>query len=77
MRFPFPKFSRPGKLSRRDTRIFNEACELALLRLEQCISEEYIRVAAAQPANAAGAPVAGFATPASASAVDFLVSHLQ
>jgi|KBSMisStandDraft_5_1062788.scaffolds.fasta_scaffold09267_2 hypothetical protein len=46
MKFPFPKFSlrRPGKLSRRDARVFAEASELALLRLEQCIADRYISV---------------------------------
>lgn len=46
MRFLLPKFSssRPGKLSRRDAKIFAEACELALLRLEQCIADSYICV---------------------------------
>ncbi len=44
MRFPFLKFSsgQPGKLSRKDAKVFAEACELALLRLEQCIADAYI-----------------------------------
>ena len=44
MRLPFLKFSssRPGKLSRKDAKVFAEACELALLRLEQCIADAYI-----------------------------------
>ena len=46
MKLPFLKFSssQPGKLSRRDQKIFAEACELALLRLEQCIADSYISV---------------------------------
>ena len=46
MKFPFLKFSssRPGKLSRKDAKIFAEACQLALLRLEQCIADSYISV---------------------------------
>ena len=48
MKFLFPKLSlrRPGKLSRRDTRIFAEASELARLRLEQCIADRYIAMPA-------------------------------
>jgi hypothetical protein len=44
MRFLFPTFSsrRPGKLSRKDAKVFAEACQLALLRLEQCIADSYI-----------------------------------
>lgn len=44
MRLPFLKFSssQPGKLSRKDAKVFAEACELALLRLEQCIADAYI-----------------------------------
>ena len=46
MKFPFLKFSssRPRKLSRKDAKIFAEACQLALLRLEQCIADSYISV---------------------------------
>jgi len=46
MRFSLPKFSsgRPGKLSRKDAKVFAEACQLALLRLEQCIADSYITV---------------------------------
>lgn len=44
MKFPFLRFSssRPGKLGRKDAKVFAEACELALLRLEQCIADAYI-----------------------------------
>jgi len=46
MKFPFLRFSssRPGKLSRKDAKVFAEACQLALLRLEQCIADSYISV---------------------------------
>lgn len=46
MKFPFLRFSssRPGKLSRKDAKVFAEACQLALLRLEQCIADAYISV---------------------------------
>jgi hypothetical protein len=46
MRFSLPKFSssRPGRLSRKDAKVFAEACQLALLRLEQCIADSYIAV---------------------------------
>lgn len=46
MKFPFLRFSssRPGKLGRKDAKVFAEACELALLRLEQCIADAYISV---------------------------------
>ena len=40
MKFPLSKFL----LSRRDARVFAEASELALLRLEQCIADQYICV---------------------------------
>ena len=46
MKLPFLNFSstRPGKLSRKDAKVFAEACQLALLRLEQCIADSYISV---------------------------------
>ena len=46
MKLPFLKFSsgRPGKLNRKDAKVFPEACQLALLRLEQCIADSYIAV---------------------------------
>jgi hypothetical protein len=46
MKLPFLRFSsyRPGKLSRKDAKVFAEACQLALLRLEQCIADSYICV---------------------------------
>ncbi len=46
MKFPFPQFSsrKAEKLSRQDERVFAEASELALLRLEQCIADLAILV---------------------------------
>jgi hypothetical protein len=46
MKLPFLRLSssRPGKLSRKDAKVFAEACQLALLRLEQCIADSYISV---------------------------------
>ena len=40
MKFPLPKFL----LRRRDAKVFAEAGALALLRLEQCIADQYICV---------------------------------
>ena len=46
MKFPFPQFSsrKAEKLSRQDEKVFAEASELALLRLEQCIADLHILV---------------------------------
>jgi hypothetical protein len=46
MKLPFLNFSSggPGKLSRKDAKVFAEACQLALFRLEQCIADSYISV---------------------------------
>ena len=46
MKLAFFRFasSRPGKLNRRDAKVFAEACELAQLRLEQCLADSYICV---------------------------------
>lgn len=46
MKLPFLRLSssRPGELSRKDAKVFAEACQLALLRLEQCIADSYISV---------------------------------
>jgi hypothetical protein len=46
MKLPFLRFasSRRGKLSRSDAKVFAEACELAQLRLEQCLADSYICV---------------------------------
>ena len=38
MKFPLPKFL----LRRRDAKVFAEAGALAMLRLEQCIADQYI-----------------------------------
>ena len=56
MKFPLPRFSsrEPEKLSRQDERVFAEASELALLRLEQCIADLQIWVPTPNNALAPG-----------------------
>ena len=40
MKFPYFEWrQQPGKLSRRDERVFAEARVLAMLRLEQCVAD--------------------------------------